>query len=132
MMTMNVSAAFTTEIVEETRDFYVQHLDATVVFDAGWYVDLQFGGEMNTLQFMSPQNPSHKLSRADGLIYNFMVDDVDREHERLLTAGFEPVIPLEDHPWGDRGFGIKDPNGITLYLYSKREPTAEYKKFFRQ
>ena len=40
------------------------------------------------------------------------------------------VIPLEDHPWGDRGFGIKDPNGITVYIYTVIEPTEDFKKYY--
>jgi len=39
-------------------------------------------------------------------------------------------MPLEDHPWGDRGFGIVDPNGIILYFYKKIEPAEEFKQYF--
>jgi hypothetical protein len=41
----------------------------------------------------------------------------------VQTSGLVALMPLEDHPWGDRGFGIQDPNGIVLYLYSEREPS---------
>ena len=77
MIAKTVSAAFTTEKVEETKNFYVKYFGATVTFDCGWYVNLQFGGESSTLQFMSPQQPEHRLCNGAGLIYNFKVDDVD-------------------------------------------------------
>jgi len=131
MKANQLSAAFTTDKVEETRDFYVEYFDAEVTFDCGWYVNLEFGTESSTLQFMSPQQPEHQLSNGAGLIYNFAVDNVDAEYERLTNAGLTPIVPLEDHPWGDRGFGVQDPNGITLYLYSEREPDESFKRFFK-
>jgi len=130
MRANRVSAAFTTSRVEETRDFYLRYFGARVTFDCGWYINLEFGTPVSTLQFMAPLKPEHELSSGAGLIYNFMVDDVDEEHLRLTQAGLYVVVPLEDHPWGDRGFVVKDPNGISLYIYSDREPDEEFRKYF--
>ncbi len=132
MNAKTVSTAFTTNIVEESRDFYVKYLDAKVTFDSGWYVNLKIGNESSTLQFMSPIAPEHKLSNGAGLMYNFFVNDVDKEYKKLTEAGLPIIVPLENHPWGDRGFAIKDPNGISLYIYSEREPTIEYKKYYKK
>jgi len=131
MKANSVSAAFTTNKVSESRDFYVKYFGAKVTFDCGWYVNLEFGKKDSTLQFMSPQQPEHKLSNSDGLIYNFEVDDVDKEHSRLSDEGLTVILPLEDHPWGDRGFVVQDPNGISLYIYSLREPSDEFKQYFK-
>jgi len=131
MKTNTISPAFTTDKVAQTRDFYVKHFDARVTFDCGWYVNLEFSNEASTLQFMSPQQPEHQLSSAGGLIYNFAVEDVDAEYERLAKEGLVVVVPLEDHPWGDRGFAVQDPNGISLYLYSEREPVEEFKQYYK-
>ena len=57
-----------------------------------------------------------------------MSGDAPRRISRLTVR---IVVPLEDHPWGDRGFAIEDPNGIGLYIYSKREPSDDFKPFFR-
>ena len=127
----NVSSAFTTDNVKGSRDFYVQHFGATVTFDCGWYVNLQFGDESSTLQFMSPQQPEQPLSSGAGLMYNFAVEDVDKEYQRLTAAGLDLIVPLEDHPWGDRGFALQDPNGISLYIYSNREPSEEFKQYYK-
>lgn len=131
MKANSLSAAFTTDKVEQTRDFYVKYFDAKVTFDCGWYVNLEFGNKASTLQFMSPQQPEHQLSSGAGLIYNFCVDDVDAEYKRLTGHGLDVVVPLEDHPWGDRGFAVEDLNGIALYLYSEREPSEEFKQYFK-
>jgi uncharacterized glyoxalase superfamily protein PhnB len=124
------SAAFTSNIVEESRDFYVKYFDAKVIFDCGWYVNLEFGNKSSTLQFMSPQQAEHQLSSGAGLMYNFSMDDVDKEHKRLTELGLSVVVPLEDYPWDDKGFAIQDPNGISLYIYSEREPNEEFKQYF--
>jgi uncharacterized glyoxalase superfamily protein PhnB len=126
-----VSAAFTTNMVEESRDFYVKYFDAIVTFDCGWYVNLKFKNEYSTLQFMSPISPEHKLSISDGLMYNFMVDDVDKVYSNFNADGLPIIIPIDNHPWGDRGFWIKDPNGISLYIFSEREPTNDFKKYYK-
>lgn len=126
----DVSVSFMTGNVEGTRDFYVKYLNAKVTFDCGWYVNLEFGNPNSSLQFMSPRQAHHKLSSGDGIIYNFKVDNVNEVHTRFVREGLKVVVPLEDHPWGDRGFGIKDPNGITLYLYEDREPSSEFQQYY--
>ncbi|MDP3090501.1 MAG: VOC family protein [Nitrospira sp.] len=128
MFANSISACITTVKVQESRDFYVKHFGAKVTFDCGWYVNLQFGRESSTLQFMAPQ-PGQPLCNPAGLTYNFSVADVDAECNLLTSAGLQPVMPLDDHPWGDRGFAIQDPNGVMLYIYSEREPNAEFKQF---
>jgi len=102
-----------------------------VTFDCGWYVNMKFGNSDATLQFMAPQNSEQPMVSDTGLIYNFAVDDVDAEYERLVSAGLEVVVPPEDHPWGDRGFAVLDPNGISLYIYSDREPSDEFTRFYQ-
>jgi len=67
-----------------------------------------------------------------GVTLNFKVGDVDVEHERFVSEGLAILMPLEDHPWGDRGFSVADPIGNSLYIYSDREPTEEYKQYYRE
>jgi uncharacterized glyoxalase superfamily protein PhnB len=65
-------------------------------------------------------------------MYNFSVSDIDAEYRRITGEGLTPIMPLEDHPWGDRGFAIVDPNGVTLYIFSVREPAEEFKQYFNK
>ena len=131
MKAISLSAAFTTNRVEESRDFYIKYLGAKVTFDCGWYVNLEFGNKSSTLQFMSPQQPEQQLSSGSGLMYNFLVENVDQEYQKLTDSGLTVIVPIEDHPWGDRGFAIQDPNGISLYIHSEREPGEEFKQYFK-
>ena len=102
METKSLSPCIITDKIEESKEF-----DAKAIFDCGWYT----------------------VCNCVGLTYNFAVADVDEVHADLIDKGLTPVMPLEDHPWGDRGFAVLDPNGITLYIYSDIEPSDEFKKF---
>ena len=129
MLADSLSPCITTTKIEESRDFYVKHFGAKVTFDCGWYVNLEFGKNAS-LQFMTPQ-PGQSVCNTAGLTYNFSVADVDAEFQLLTAAGLALIMPLEDHPWGDCGFAVQDPNGIVLYIYSEREPGPEFKQFYK-
>ncbi len=119
------SPAIITPHVAASRDFYVKHLGARLVFDCGWFISVEFGPGLS-LQFMEPQTDQPTCSTS-GLTYNFRVADVDETHQELVSSGLVPNGPPEDHPWGDRGFALTDPNGVTLYIYSDREPAPEFR-----
>ncbi len=131
MQANNLSSCIVTDKVDESREFYIKNFNAKITFDCGWYVNMEFGKNTSTLQFIAPQQPKQPTCNGSGLMYNFEVNDVDQEYERLTQLENEAVMPLEDHPWGDRGFAILDPNGITLYIYSNRDPTDEFKQYFK-
>ncbi len=131
MKANNLSSCIITDKIDESREFYTKNFNAKIIFDCGWYLNMEFGDTKSTLQFMSPQQPDQLTSDGSGLIYNFEVDDVDLEYEKLIKLKNQAIMPLDNHPWGDRGFAISDPNGITLYIYSIREPSQEFKQYFK-
>jgi len=130
MKTIELSTCFCTDDVDSCSKFYQSHFSAKTIFDCGWYVNLQIGGDGPSIQFMQPQGEM-PLFDGRGVTLNFKVDDVDSEYVRLTEAGLKTVMPLEDHPWGDRGFSIIDPIGNSIYIYSDREPTDEFKQYYR-
>lgn len=131
MRAHTASPCFTVADPAACRDFFVRHFGARVSFDCGCYVNLDCGSEAASLQFMQPQEGSPPAPEGyAGIMLNFEVDDVDAEHERLWNAGLSITMPLGDHPWGDRGFAAAGPLGLSLYVFSKREPAAEFKAFY--
>ena len=127
-----VSFGFTTDKVQETKEFYEKYLGATTIFEKDGYVNLKLGDISTILEIVAPQSPEDKPSDSTGLGFNFNVDDVDLAYDEITSEKLEIVMPLTDHPWGERGFGIKDPNGLTIYIYSIRgEPTDEYKQYIK-
>ena len=127
-----VSFGFTTDKVQETKEFYEKYLGATTIFEKEGYVNLKLGDISTILAIAAPQSPEDKPSDSTGLGFGFTVDDVDLVYNKITSEKINIVMPIEDHPWGERGFGIKDPNGLTIYIYSiTGEPTEEYKKYIK-
>ncbi len=126
-----VSFGFTTNKVKETKEFYEKYLGATTIFEKEGYGCLKLGDISNILSIEAPQSPEDKPSDSTGLGFNFNVDDVDLAYDEITSEKLKIVMPIKDHPWGERGFGIKDPNGLTIYIYSVTEPTDEYKKYIK-
>ena len=114
--------------IDDCRQFYEKHFSAQSSFDCGWYQVLKLGGGDTEICLMAPQEGMVEF--AGGITINLMVEDVDALYDTLTANGLEPVIPLEDHPWGDRGFGIVDPAGATVYCYQSIEPAEEFRQYF--
>ena len=132
MKTNELSTCFCTNDVDICREFYQCYFSAKAVFDCGWYVDLRIGGDGPAIQFMRPQGDVKMPTfSGTGVMLNFKVDDVDAEYARLMEAGLQAAMPLEDHPWGDRGFSVIDPIGNSVYIYSDREPSDDFKKYHK-
>ena len=73
--------------------------------------------QADTLQ----KNPSFHYVTAVGsnnVIFNFNVDDVDAEYQRLLALKVEMLGGPVTHPWGARSFQFKDPDGNILNFRS--------------
>ena len=47
------------------------------------------------------------------------VEDVDALHARVTANGVPTHYPLEDKPWGHRGFSVLDPNGVEIAFFSR-------------
>ncbi len=129
----SISPSIYTEKIDESRKFYTRHLNADIIFDSGWFVHLRLGKGENApeIAFMSPREETDIPFNGKGLTYNIKVNNADNEYTRITGAGIHPLIPIENHPWGDRGFAVLDPNGIVIYIYHPIEPTDEFRPYFK-
>ncbi len=126
-----LGVTFVTERIAEARAFYEQHFGAKASFDCGWYVVLKLGGtaEGHEICFMEPQAGAAQY--AGGAVLNLTFTDVDAVHRSLTDGGLTPVVPLEDHPWGDRGFGVIDPLGTMVYCLTPIAISDEFAGYQR-
>ena len=129
MLPYALSVTFVTDKVAEAREFYEKHFGAKASFDCGWYVILKLGGDAKGQEvgFMEPQNGASPY--AGGSMLNLTFPNVDAIHTELSGQGIVPAMPLEDHPWGDRGFAVLDPLGTMVYCLTPIEATDEFKAF---
>lgn len=117
---------------QPAREFYPARFGAKIIFDCGWYLNMEFGKGGPTLQFMEPKMPEQTVF-SGGLTYNLRLantDEVDAKHVEVTAAGLPVIMPLEDHDWGDRGFCTLDPYGVAVYVYADIEPTDEFKQYY--
>ncbi len=125
-----LSPCFCTKNISVCREFYQNYFAAKITFDCGWYLNMDIGTNGASIQFMEPQGEMPVFSGL-GITLNFAVNDVDEEYQRLMNAGLSAATPIEEHEWGDRGFSIKDPLGNSIYIFSVREPSEEFKSYYK-
>lgn len=124
----SASLTIVTEKLQDTRQFYEKHFGARPIFDCGWYVVLRFQSSGAELCLMEPSNGLTPY--AGGAFFNLAVESADIAHANIIEAGISITIPIEDHPWGDRGFGLLDPSGLVVYCYHPIKPAPEFDKCF--
>lgn len=106
------------------RRFHEQHFGARALFDSEAYLALQLGGPLAPELHLMRAAPDQPVFTGQGLMLNLQLDEVDALYARLCAAKVPIRMPLEDHPWGDRGFSCVDPAGLELYCYSPRPMSA--------
>lgn len=119
-----------TDDVAGTARFYVEHFGFEAKFDSDWYVHLQSVADprvnLAVLQGDHETIPAAGRGRTSGLLLNFEVEDVDREHARLRAAGLPMLLDLRDEPFGQRHFITRDPNGVLIDVITPIPPSAEF------
>lgn len=55
-------------------------------------------------------------------LYVDTFDEVDREYQRVLAAGAQPILPPATEPWGQRTCYIADPEGNLIEIGSFNRP----------
>jgi len=125
----NERAAFYPGIVTgrfyDTWDFYTTHLGFRTVTECDFYVQLAHptGAQISVLRHETDGLVRELVSATDGrgVWLNLDVVDADAEHRRLVKAGVEIAVPLENTSWGDRQFIVRDPNGVLISIAHRYE-----------
>ena len=111
----------------ETWNFYAEHLGFHTVFESDAYVQLAHasGAQLGILRHEVDGPRPELISATDGRGYwlNLDVADADAEYARLVAAAVDIAEPIEDKPWGDRQFMVRDPNGVLIAI-AHRLPAA--------
>ena len=118
MTTNSIFPVVSAHDVARSRDFYSGLLELTVVFDSGWYVQLQAPGnevvQLGILEQGHHTVPEGFRTTPAGVLVSVEVDDVDRIHARAVAAGLPVVSPLRDEVFGQRHFMTTDPDGLLV------------------
>jgi len=119
-----------TDAVSETAQFYCRNFRFRPMFESDWYVHLQSTEDaavnLAILDGSHSTIPEAGRGRANGVILNFEVEDVDAEYERAKAADLPIRLALRDEPFGQRHFITSDPNGVLIDVIRPIPPSAEF------
>lgn len=119
--------AFFTSRYEETLDFYRNGLGLPILGSWDRSPDDRgtvFGAASGMIEVLAmPQGESDHLfddRPPQGAFMVVEVERIDAFHSRLLDNGVPIQQELKDQSWGHRSVCVRDPNGLTLYFFSKK------------
>ena len=131
MALKNLIPLFSTDKLAEVKQFYVAHFGFKTTFESDGFLGLKSTDSPSSeLGFMVPEGDAPTNAPCCTLCME--VDDVDKEHDRVVGLGLPVVQPLKDNAWGDRSFVIADPIGTALYIYHPIAPGPEFAKYFKE
>lgn len=116
--------------VAATRDFYIELFGFRVVFDSGWYVQLEAPDgakpQIGIVERDHPTVPASFRREPAGVLVSIEVDDVDVVHARAVEAGLQLPLSLRSEAFGQRHFMTVDPSGTLVDVITVIPPSAEY------
>lgn len=128
MIYQDVYPVFVTKDLKASKDFYSKWFDMQVVFEASFFLLMVTPGEKSfSVGFLSEVHPSSPpsnpaMNAQAGVFLTLQVGDARADFERLKSAGLNISYALKDEPWGQRKFGVIDPNGMYVDIVQQIEP----------
>lgn len=116
--------------VAATKDFYVELFGFEVIFDSGWYVQLESPDgtkpQIGIVQREHPTVPEAFRLQPAGVVVCIEVDDVDKVHDQVVAQGLELLVTLRDETFGQRHFITLDPSGTMVDVIKPIPAGEEY------
>lgn len=126
--------AYFTPLYEETVGFYRDGLELPVFetwdrnLDDRGTVFTAASGMIEVLALPRPGASSHLWDERppQGAFMVIEVPAVEDFHRRAVERGLPVTQDLKDQSWGHRSFCVREPNGLTLYLFTDdRIPSSQ-------
>ena len=92
---MKLWSGVITEKLTQSRDFYIQVLQAEVIFESDWFVLLNVQGQQLALMLPNLENqaPMFKAPlNGPGIWFGVDVDDVDAHYQRIKSLGIDIAL----------------------------------------
>jgi PhnB protein len=91
------------------------------------HAEIQIGDSRIMLTEDAPQMQFRSPDALGGspVLLHLYVEDADATYARAVAAGAQPVRPVQDQFYGDRGGGVKDPFGHSWFLSTHKEDLSE-------
>ncbi len=117
-------SCITTHDVDRLRAFYREVLKIEPDSGEGSiYVEFHTEGGILALYSFKAQDERVKGSSIPAtnrcVSLQFLVEDVDKEYERLMKLNIEWVKPPTTQEWGNRSIWFRDPDGNLINFYTR-------------
>jgi predicted enzyme related to lactoylglutathione lyase len=120
-----VQSRLVTDDVERLAAFYAALVGASVALNE-YYVEVPAGpisvgfSQRRFTDYHERQAArTGRPPRRTETILDFLVADVDSEHERIAALGVDWVMPPTTQPWGSRAMMLADPDGNLINVFSR-------------
>lgn len=123
---------FVTKQLIASRDFYMMWLNFEVVFESTWFCLLAAQSDLPYhIAFMSETHPTSPpsvpaMDAKAGVFLTLEVEDSQTAYEKLTKAGVEMYYHLKAEEWGQKRFGLIDPNGMYIDIVEQIAPAVGY------
>jgi catechol 2,3-dioxygenase-like lactoylglutathione lyase family enzyme len=135
LKTMNfqdVYSVFITKDLKASTKFYADWFGFTPVFESTFFVLMSTPGERPvSVGFLSEVHPSSPpsapaLNAKAGVFLTLQTSNARSDYDKLKSAGLKISYELKDEPWGQRRFGVIDPNGMYIDIVEQIEPVPGF------
>ena len=120
-----VQSRIVTDDVAGLAAFYARLVGTPVVLN-DYYVEVPAGAmsvgfsKRRFTEYSEDQAaPSGHPGCQDRTVLDFVVDDVDKEFERIDRLGVDWVLGPTTQPWGNRSMVLRDPEGNLVNVFSR-------------
>lgn len=127
-MLKNIYPLIVTDKLEETKNFYMNVLGFSSIFESDWYIQLEKDNNQVAFMIENAENQPEFLHRkfdGKGVVITLEYENVDQVYESFPKKEFI-IQDLKDEEWGQRHFLVKDPIGIIIDIV-KYTSAEDYK-----
>lgn len=128
----DIYPVFVSKDLKACKEFYGKWFNLQPVFESSFFILLVSEGQSpRSIGFLNEVHPSSPpssptMNAQAGVFLTLQVEDARADFERLKKAGLAIFYELKDEPWGQRRFGIVDPNGMYVDVVQQIEPEAGF------
>ncbi len=132
---MNIRDTYPVFVIKqltETKNYYVKWLQFEVIFESTWFLLLKANSENPYhIAFMHETHPTSPpsmpaIDAKSGVFLTLEVEDAKMEYEKFTKANLEIYYHLKAEAWGQKRFGLVDPNGMYVDIVEQIAPEEGY------
>ena len=118
--------------IATTTEFYARTLGLDVLFQSDFFVLFALPGEARgAIAFVLEDHPTAPpdgpaIQPGGSAFLTLQVADAAEAFEQLMRSGTVFEYRLRDEPWGQRRFGLLDPNGLYVDVVEQIAPRPDF------